>query len=129
MFALRSRSSATKRSFGEALRVVDDRAQLGQVRRPQVVRDVVHRLRGELGQHRRLDGQEPPAAGPVRPRRRPRRVTSRYSVRSSPVGSSGEYEKAAALLMSGKPRPAVRQRVSHRVCRAAGLQLLPANGR
>jgi hypothetical protein len=28
------------------------------------VGDVVHRLRGELRQHRRLDGQEPPAARP-----------------------------------------------------------------
>src|SRR6185369_7215566 len=36
----------------------------------------------------------------------PSSVTRRYSVRSSPVGNSGEYEKAAALLMSGNSRPA-----------------------
>jgi hypothetical protein len=45
--------------------IVDNGPQLGQVLRAQVVRDVVHRLRGELGEHRGVDGEEPPAARPL----------------------------------------------------------------
>src|SRR3712207_8643992 len=36
-----------------------------QMRRAQVVRDVVHGLGGQLGQRGRLDGEEPPATGAV----------------------------------------------------------------
>ena len=45
------------------LRVVDDLAQLGEVRGAQVVRDVVHRLGGEQPQRRRVDLEEGPAVG------------------------------------------------------------------
>ena len=47
MLTFLSRSSATKRSLPGRLGVVDDLAQLGEVRGPQVVGDVVHRLGGQ----------------------------------------------------------------------------------
>ena len=43
---------------GAGLGVVDDAAQLGEVGRAQVVRDVVHRLGGERAQRLRLDLEE-----------------------------------------------------------------------
>ena len=48
---------------GARLRVVDDRPQLPQVRRPQVVGDVVHRLGRQQSQRRRLDTEEGAPAG------------------------------------------------------------------
>ena len=60
MFAFFSRSSATNRSFGEASGSSMMPAQLGEVGRAQVVRDVVHRLVGQQAQRLRLDLQERP---------------------------------------------------------------------
>ena len=37
--------------------IVDDRAELGEVSGAQKVRDVVHRLGGQLGKHVRRDGE------------------------------------------------------------------------
>ena len=59
------------------LRVVDDPPQLGEVRGPQVVGDVVHRLGGQQPDRLGLDLEEG-AARPPRTSRRPRSVTSRY---------------------------------------------------
>ena len=85
MLAFFSRSSATNRSLPRGLRVVDDLAQLGEVRGPQVVRDVVHRLRGQQPQRLGLDLQEGPAVGLERCDT-PSVVTSRYGVSSAPGG-------------------------------------------
>ncbi len=46
-----------------AVGVVDDAAELGEVRGPQVVGDVVHRLVGQPGERLRCDPEEPLAAG------------------------------------------------------------------
>ena len=48
---------------GRGLGVVDDRAQLGQVRRPQQVLDVLHRLADECGERGGVDLEERPARG------------------------------------------------------------------
>ena len=48
--ALRSRSAATNRSLARSLGVVDDRAELREVRGPQQVLDVVHGLADEGGE-------------------------------------------------------------------------------
>ena len=101
MFAFCSRSSATNRSFGRGLRVVEDAAQLGEVRRAQEVRDVVHRLGGERGQRLRLDLQER-AAGRASTTSTPSVVTRRYSVASGPSGSRTRMRTRACL--AGYPR-------------------------
>ena len=57
---------------GAGLRVVDDRAQLGQVRRAQQVLDVADRLFGEGGQRLRVDLEERATSGLDELARRPR---------------------------------------------------------
>ena len=89
--ALRSRSVATNRSFGRGLGVVDDRAQLRQVRGPQQVLDVVHGLADERGDRGRVDLQERAARGLDDGAGRQRQTA--VPVSSGPSGSSSVWWK------------------------------------
>ena len=76
------------------LRVVDDPAQLREVRGAQVVRDVVHRLRRQQPQHRRA---RPAGTGGHRPRRCSRPP-------SSAAGTASGRRRWAAGRSSGSRR-------------------------
>ena len=118
-----SRSSATNRSFADAVRVVDDAAQLGQVGRPQVVGDVVHRLVGEPGQGRRArpaGTAAPPAskvvdalvgdAAGTRCRRRPAAAGRSRRTRSRSPGYAGAEPCTAATSVPVRRAPDWRVR-------------------
>ena len=88
------------------LRVVDDPAELGEVRGPQEVRDVVHRLGGEQPQRRGVDLEERPAVrlegadalGAEQPVRR------LVGARAAAGRSSGSRLHGRRQLTGGAPR-------------------------